>query len=107
MLRKAASLAFGLALIVALGFAFLRAKPPKVPHSVGFSTPCEPASPALKAADDSKAVSRIDSTFAAENAGAPDRIARKSRVETVATTIPPPAPQTFPPSLHRPPPADS
>ena len=107
MLRKAASLSFGLALIVALAFAFLHAKPPKVPHSIGFSTPCEPASPALKAASASKAVSRIDSTFAAENAEALDSVARRSRVETVAPTIPPPAPQAFPPLLHRPPPANS
>ncbi len=46
MVRNCASFAFGLALIVALGFAMAHANPLKAPGgSTGFSTPCEPASP--------------------------------------------------------------
>src|SRR5215831_17685564 len=106
MVRRCASFAFALLLIVALGLAMAHAHAHKFPHaSVKFSAPCEPASHAFKAGDQSKAVSRIDSTFAAGNAGAPGSIARKSRVEkTVGWTILLPAPQTFPPLLRRPPP---
>jgi len=50
VVRKCASFACGLALIVALGFAMAHAQPLKAPGgSTGFSTPCEPASPAFKA----------------------------------------------------------
>lgn len=105
MVRKCASFAFGLALIVALGFAMAHAQPLKAPGgSTGFSTPCEPASPSFKATSESKVVSTIDSTFAAENAGTPAAVVRGSRVETLSRAIPPPA---YPPLLHRPPPANS
>jgi hypothetical protein len=108
MVRKCASFVFSLALIVALGFAMAHAHGLKVPGaSIGFSAPCEPASPAFKAGGESKAVSTIDSTNAAENAEAPAGVARRSRVETVARMILPPAPRAFPPLLHRPPPANS
>jgi hypothetical protein len=108
MVRKCASFAFSLVLIVALGFAMARAHGLKVPGaSIGFSAPCEPASPAFKAGGESKAVSTIDSTNAAENAEAPAGVARRSRVEKVGRTILPPAPRAFPPLLHRPPPANS
>jgi hypothetical protein len=106
MVRKCASVAFGLALIVALGFAMAHAL--KTPGaSTGFSAPCEPASPAFKAASELKAVSTIDSTYAAENAEASAGIVRRSCVETVARAILPPAPRAFPPLFHRPPPANS
>ena len=108
MVRKCASFAFGLALIVALGFAMTHAHPLKAPGaSIGFSTPCEPASPAFKATSESKVGSAFDSTFAAENAGAPARVVRASRVEAVSRPILPPAPASYAPLLHRPPPANS
>jgi hypothetical protein len=52
-------------------------------------------------------VSTIDSTFAAENTGAPAGVVRGSRVEVVSRSIPPQAPVAYPPLLHRPPPANS
>ena len=108
MVRKCASFGFGLALVVALGFAMVHAHPLKAAGgSTGFSTPCEPASPLFKAASESKVVSTIDSTFAAENAGAPAGVVRGSHVEAVSRSIPPPAPGAYPPLLHRPPPANS
>ena len=108
MVRKFANVAFGLALIVALGFAMAHAHPLKAPGgSTGFSTPCLPASPAFKAAGESKAVSTIDSTFAAENAAVPERVVPGSRVETVARAIPLPAALAYAPLLHRPPPSNS
>jgi hypothetical protein len=108
MVRKCASFAFGLALIVTLGFAMVQAHPLKVPGgSTGFSTPCEPASPAFKATSESKVVSTIGSTFAAENAGSPAGAVRGSRVEAVSRSMPPQAPGAYPPLLHRPPPANS
>ena len=74
MVRKCASFAFCLVLIGALGFAMAHAHPLKAAGgSTGFSTPCGPAAPAFKAASESGVVSTIDSTFAAENAGAPGR----------------------------------
>ena len=108
MVRKCASFAFGLVLIGALGFAMAQAHPLKAPGgSTGFSTPCEPASPAFKATSESKVVSTIHSTLAAENAGAPTGVVRGSRVEAVSPSIPLPAPEAYPPLLHRPPPANS
>ncbi len=108
MVRKFASFALGLALIVALGFATAHAYPLKAPGgSIGFSTPCLPTSPAFKAASESKVVSTIDSTFAAENAETPGCVMAGSRVETVSRAIPPPGPRAYPPLLHRPPPANS
>ena len=108
MVRRCASFAFGLVLTVALGFAMAHSHPLKAAGgSTGFSTPCEPASPALKATSESKVVSTIDSTFSAENAGAPAGVVRGSRVEAVSRWIPPRAPGTYPPLLHRPPPANS
>ena len=108
MVRKFASFAFGLAVIVALGFAMLHAHQLKAPGgSTGFATPCLPASPAFHATSESKAVSTIDSTFAAKNAGTPACVAPGSRVETALRAIPPPAPRAYAPLLHRPPPANS
>src|ERR1039458_2017331 len=108
MVRKCASFAFGLALIVALGFAMAHAHPLKTPGgSTGFSTPCEPASPAFKATSESKVVSMIDSTFAAENAGAPRGVARGPGGDAASRSIPPQAPVAYPPLLHRPPPVNS
>ena len=108
MVRKCASFAFGLALIVALGFAMAHARPLKASGgSTGFSTPYEPASPAFKATSEAKLVSTIDSTFAAEKAGAPAGVVGGSSVEAVSRSIPPQAPGAYPPLLHRPPPANS
>ena len=106
MVRKCASVAFGLALIVALGFAMAHAL--KTPGaSTGFSAPCEPASPVFKAASELKAVSMIDSTYAAENAEVSAGVVRRSCIETAAQAILPPAPRAFPLLFHRPPPANS
>jgi hypothetical protein len=108
MARKCACFAFGLALIVVLGFVTAHAHPMKAPAgSIGFSSPCEPASPPFKTASESKVISTIDSTLAAENAPAPAGVPRESRAETVSRSIPPPAPGAYPPLLHRPPPANS
>lgn len=108
MVRKCATVAFGLALIVSLGFAMVHAHPLKAPGaSIGFSTPCEPASPAFKAASESKVVSTPDSTSVAENAGTPAGAVRASRVEAVSPSIPPQAPWAYLPLLNRPPPANS
>ena len=96
MVRKCASFAFGLALIVALGFAMAHAQPLKAHGgSTGFSTPCEPASPASKATSALKVVSTIDSNSPAENAGAPTSVVRGSRVEAISSSIPPTAPLAY------------
>ena len=108
MVGKWASYAFGLMLIVALGFGLAHAKPLKAPGaSTGFSTPCELVSPAFKATSESKVVSAIDSIFVAKNAGAPTGLVRESRLETGQGWIPLPPPGTYPPLFHRPPPAKS
>jgi hypothetical protein len=108
MVRKCASFAFGFALIVLLGFAMAHAHALKIPGaSTGFSTPCEPASPTFNAASEAKAVSTIDSTYAAENAEVSAGVVRRSYVESVAPAILPPVPWAFPPLFHRPPPAYS
>ncbi len=106
MVRKCASFAFGLGLMVALGFAMAHAQPLNVPGaSTGFSTPCEPASPTIKATSEPQAVSTADSVLFSEDAGAPVVVARGFRVEVVSRPTPPSAPSAFPPLLHRPPPA--
>ena len=108
MIRKCVSFAFALPLIMALGLAMEHVHAHKFTDaSIRFSAACEPASPAFKAADPSKTVSRTDSTFHAENGEAPVGVMRRARFGTVARAIPPPAPRTFPPLLHRPPPGNS
>ncbi len=107
MVRKCASFAFALALIVALGFAMVHAHPLKISGSVFFSAPCEPVSAAFKAAGESKAVSTVESTFGGESAETSDGAVRRPRIETVAPTVSPAAPRAFPPLLHRPPPPNS
>jgi hypothetical protein len=108
MVRKCASFAFGVLLILAVAFAVGHAHPLKAPGvSIGFSTPCEPASPAFHAPSESRVVSTLDSTFTAENAGAPATAVSRSRIAATSRSIPPQAPVTYPPSLHRPPPANS
>src|SRR5206468_9934432 len=82
MVRKCASFAFSLLLIIALGLVMAYAHAHKFPDaSIRFSAPCEPASPTFKAADQSKAVSRIDSTFHAENGEAPAGVMRRAASE--------------------------
>ena len=108
MVRRCASLVFGLSLLVVIDFAMSHAHPLRVPSgSTGFSTPCQPSSPAFKATGESKVVSTLDSTFSAENAKAAAGVGRGSCVGTVSRTIPSPAPGAYPPLLHRPPPANS
>jgi hypothetical protein len=97
----------GLALSVALSFALAHARPLKRPVSDGFSAPCEPASPAFKAAGESKEVSKLDSASAAEHTTALAGVVRSHRAENLTQTAPLPAPAVFPPLLHRPPPANS
>jgi hypothetical protein len=104
MVRKCASIGFGLGLVVALGFAMVHPHPLKAAGgSTGFSTPCEPASPLFKAVSESKVVSTIDSTFAAENAGAPAGVVRGSHVEAVSRSIPPPGARGLPSLVASPP----
>src|SRR6516164_9383705 len=100
MMRRGVSFAFGVALIVALGYAISHAHALKVSDSIGFSAPCAPASQAFKAAAEAKHVSTTDSTFAAKRAGAPAVVGRRSGFATVARTIPLPTPQVFPPLWH-------
>src|SRR5260370_31880585 len=65
MVRKCASFAFGLALIVALGFAMVHAL--KIPGAfTGFSTPCEPPSAMFKAADELKPLSTHAAPYSAQ-----------------------------------------
>ena len=108
VVRKCLSFAFGLALIVVLAFAMAHAHPLKAHGgSTGFSTPCEPVSPAFKVASESKLVSTIESTCATECALAPAGVVGGSRVEALSWSIPPQVPGAYPPLLHRPPPANS
>jgi len=108
MVRNCVSFALGLALIVALGFAMAHAHPLKTPGgSTGFSTPCEPASPACKATSESNVLSTVDSIFTADKAGAPAGIVREFRIEAVSPSKPPQAHGAYPPMWHRPPPVNS
>jgi hypothetical protein len=107
MVGKCASFAFGLALVVMLGFAMSHAHPLKDPSgSIGFSTPCQPASPAFQATGEPKVVSTIDSMFAAETAETLAGIGRGSRRNGLAGDAVSRA-RDLPPLLHRPPPANS
>ena len=107
MVRKCASFAFALALIAALGFAIMHAHALKISGSAGFSAPCEPASAAFKAPHDSRAISTVEATFGAERTEMSGGVVWTSRVEIVAGIVSDTAPRTFPPLLHRPPPANS
>jgi hypothetical protein len=108
VVRKCASSAFALTLLVALGFAMAHAQPLKARGgSNGFSAPCEPASPAFKATSEAKPVSTIDPTFAAKNGGLPAGVVEASRVEVVSQPIPPQVPAAYSPLLQRPPPVNS
>src|SRR5947209_2212453 len=108
VVRKCVSFAFGLTLVMALGFAMTHVHLQKASSaSIGFSTPCEPAVPGFNAPSESRVVSTSDSTFAAENTGAPLRVVRVSQIEAVAPPTLAPAPAIYPPLLHRPPPANS
>jgi hypothetical protein len=108
VLRKCLGIAFGLALIVALGFTMAHAHALKSPGaSIGFSAPCEPASTLFAAASELNAASTADSTCAAENAEVSAGAGKRASVEAVAWAILPPPPLAFPPLFHRPPPANS
>jgi hypothetical protein len=109
MVGKCAKFAFALALVAALGFAIVHAHPHplKISGSAGFSAPCEPPSAAFKATGESRAISTVAATFGAESTETLRGVVRASHVETVAATVSVPAPRTFPPLLHRPPPTNS
>jgi len=108
MVRKCAAFALALALIAALGFAMSHAKPAKIPGaSIGFSTPCVPASPTFQAAGESNAILHIESGYDAKDAGVPAGVVWTYAHGAVARGIPPPTPRIFPPLWHRPPPANS
>ena len=108
MLRRSASFAFGFSLVIALCFALVHAHPLKAPGgSSGFSTPCEPASRALKASGESEAMLTFDSALAAANPEAPGRATLRYRAEALSHSIPHQALGTYPPLWHRPPPANS
>jgi hypothetical protein len=51
-------------------------------------------------------LSTIDSTFTAENAGAPASVVRGSRGRSSLAVDSAPAPGVYPPLFHRPPPAN-
>ena len=108
MVRRCASWAFGLALIVALGFALAHACVLQGPGaSTGFSTPCGPASPAITAGGESIAVLTVDVILPAGSAGAAVAIGCRASQESAASVILPAAPAAFPPLRHRPPPPHS
>src|SRR5690242_17407766 len=108
MVRKYAALAFGLALIVALGLTLAPAHSLKsAPRFTAVSNPCEPALPAFQDTTESKAVSTIDATFAVDNARVTARLTGASRIEAVVRPLPASAPAAYPPTLHRPPPFNS
>jgi len=108
MVRKYATFAFGLALIVALCLTMVPAHSLKsAPRFTACSNPCDPALPAFQDTTESKVVSTVDATFAVENARATARISGASRMETVLPPLPPSAPAAYPPALHRPPPFNS
>jgi hypothetical protein len=108
MVRRCATIAFGIALIVALSYAMTHAQPLKAHGgSVGFSRPCEPASSTFKAKSESEVVSTVDSIFAAETAEAPHHIPRALRGEAGGWLVAPQAPLTYAPLLRRPPPLNS
>lgn len=108
MLRKWASLVFGLALVIALGIAMAQACPAQPRGgSSGFSSPCEPAAPAFQAASATIAVSTLDSTYALESVpGAVCLAGRRDAVAAERAAVPA-APRTFPPLFRRPPPPHS
>jgi hypothetical protein len=106
MLRKCAIIANAVPLVVALGFVRAHLHSAEFADaSIAFWVPCEPASPAFKAADPSNAVSKIDSAFQAESRESPVGAVQKARFSPVARSQP--LPRTFPPLFHRPPPANS
>src|SRR5579883_95156 len=106
MVRRCTGFALALAPILVLGLAMARAHAHQLPDSaIWFSAPCGPAAPAFQAAEQSKAVSRIDSSLHAANGEAPfGLVAPEAHCGSTVRAVPPPAPGTFPPLLHRPPP---
>jgi len=105
MVRRFARFAFGLALMVTLGFAMAHAHPLKVPGGpIGFSTPCEPASPAVYAASEARVVSTVASTFAVENAGAVVRASQGFRSAAESRAVPLQGVELYSPLFKRPPP---
>jgi hypothetical protein len=108
MIRKYATFAFGLALIVALGLTIVPARSLKsAPRFTACSNPCDPALPAFQDSTESKAVSTIDATFAVQNARVTARLTGASPIEAVVRPLPPSVPSAYPPTLHRPPPFNS
>src|SRR6516162_9502860 len=108
MVRRCATFASGLALLIALGWAIGHAHTLRVAGAgPDFSAPCEPVSQAFKAPGKFQAVSPSGANFAADRAAAPAEVVRRYRLAMLAGAIPPPAPRTFPPLLHRPPPSNS
>lgn len=107
MVRKCASFAFCLALILALGAAIAHASIQKVAGaSTDFFIPWEPPSPVFKAAGELKAAT-IQSPFATENTEAIAGIVGTSLVNAVTRVSSTPAPRAYPPLWRRPPPANS
>ena len=108
MVRKCAAFAFALALLVSLGLAMTHPLPAKpIGVSTGDSTPCEPASSAIQASREAKAVSTIHPALAAEIIGQSAGVVSGFRVDAVSPSFPLPAPALYQPLLQRPPPAHS
>ena len=108
MVRKCASLALGLALIVALWFAMAHLPHRKITdRSNGFSAPCERTPTVAATVYEAIAVSTIDVKCPLGITEAPANFAQRLCVDPVSRTVPAPAPRAFPPLLHRPPPENS
>ena len=99
---------FGLALLAALGFGIGHIHALKSSgDSAVFSAPCEPAPPGLYAAGESRAASTPDSGPGAENTTTTAHTAPAFGAEAEAQPQRRAAPRSYPPLLHRPPPANS
>jgi hypothetical protein len=107
MAGRYARFAFGLALVVALGFVIAHANAARVPDSLGLSAPCEPAFPAFRAAAAWKTASTTETSFDAESIEVAPAVLRRSRSDTVARVTPLLASWAVPSLWYRPPPANS
>ena len=108
MVRRCAAFVLGLALIAAIGFAMSHAHPLKAPGtSIGFSVPCEPATPAFQAASDTNVVSTTLWSVAPVRSAAVSEVWPAGWVEAISTSVAVPSPAVYPPLLRRPPPVNS
>lgn len=108
MVRRCASFALGLALIMALWFAMAHVPHRKITdHSNGFSAPCESTPTVAETVYEAIAVPTIDATCPSGITEAAVNFAQRFCIDPISRTFPAPAPRAFPPLLHRPPPKNS